>query len=97
MATYRIKLVFQNSYIASRNGGNRTLESGLTLKEAYKKLLDLYNEQYSDERPYANNWGLAVIQSRPYVFGASPTFKDGTRSFDVDSRSYIIELEENEE
>lgn len=96
MTTYSIKLTYQNPYIGSRNGGNKTLESGLTLKEAYQKLLDLYNDKYSDERPYAPNWGLAVIQSRPYAFGAVPTFSDGTRSFDWDSRVYSIE-EENEE
>ena len=41
--------------------------------------------------------GMAVIQSKPFVFGATPTFGDGTRSFDWDSRSYSIELEEDEE
>lgn len=93
MTTYSIKLKFQNPYIGSRNGGNRTLYKGLSLKEAQSRLLSLYNEKYEGERPYARNWGLAVIQSKPYVFGAVSTFGDGTRSFDWDSRSYSIEAE----
>lgn len=96
MATYSIELKFQNPYISSRNGGDKTLFTGLSLKEAHKKLLDLYNEKYDCERPYAPNWGLAVVQSKPFAFGAVPTFQDGTRSFDWDSRSYSIEIEDEE-
>lgn len=97
MTTYSIELKFQNPYIGSRNGsGNRSLYTGLSLKDAQSKLLAIYNEKYDGERPYARNWGLAVIQSKPFVFGAVPTFKDGTRSFDWDSRSYSIEIEEDE-
>ncbi len=92
--TYCIKLTFQNPYIGSRHGGNATLYTGLPLKEAYKKLLELYNDKYECERPYASNWGLAVIQSKPFAFGAVPTFRDKTRSFDWDSRSYSIEIED---
>lgn len=94
--TYSIKLKFQNPYIGSRNGGDRTIDDNLSLKQAYKQLLDLYNEKYSNERPYAFNWGIAVMQSRKTIFGATKTFQDGTRSFDWDSRSYSIELEEDE-
>ena len=96
-STYKITLTFQNPYIGQRNGGNATLSTGLTLRQAQKELLDLYNEKYEGERPHAPNWGLAVIQSQPYCFGARPTFSDGTRSFDWDSRSYSIEPEEMEE
>lgn len=93
MKTYKIELRFQNPYIGSRNGGNKTIESGLTLPESQKKLLDLYNEKYDGERPFALNWGLAVIQSKPFIFGANKSNSDGTRSFDWDSRLYIIEPE----
>ncbi|MCL2597277.1 MAG: hypothetical protein FWD66_06415 [Paludibacter sp.] len=96
MKTYRIKLEFTNPYIGSKKGGNKTLETGLTLKVAQKKLLEMYNNQYSSERNYAKNWGLAVIQSSPYLFGANKTFSDRTRSYEWDSRRYFIEEEIDE-
>ena len=101
MTTYRI-IGKTNSYIANRdsnlNGCTEiVVASNLSLKEAQSQLLDMYNEKYGDERPFASNWGLAVIQSKPFSFGATPTFVDGTRSFDWDSRLYSIELEEDEE
>ena len=101
MTTYRI-IGKTNGYIVNRDSNfkGRTeivIESNLSLKEAQSQLLDMYNEKYGDERPFASNWGMAVIQSKPFVFGATPTFGDGTRSFDWDSRSYSIELEEDEE
>lgn len=87
-----------NAYIANRdamfNGKTEiTLVSNLTIEQARESLLFLYNEKYSCERHYARNWGLAVIQSRKSAFGASPTFRDGTRSFDFDGRVYKIEEE----
>lgn len=91
--TYCIRVKYQNVYIAQRFDGDNILSSGLTLKEAYKKLLDLYNEKYEGERPFAPNWNIAVCQSKKHVFGALPTYKDGTRAFEWDSRTYIIEEE----
>lgn len=101
MTTFKI-IAKTNSYIANRditfNGKSEVIiESGLSLKEAQSKLLDLYNDKYDCERPFAKNWGLAVIQSKPFLFGALPTYHDGTRSFDWDSRMYSIEIEEDEE
>lgn len=101
MKTYSI-IGKTNAYIAQFDPkfGKSTrvvLESGLTLKEAHKKLLDMYNRMFECERPYAANWGLAVIQSAPCLFGACKTFQDGTRTFDYDSRTYTIEEEEMEE
>lgn len=95
MAIYRI-IGKTNSYIANRDAKFRgkteiVVEDRLSLKEAYSKLLSMYNEMYKDERPYAHNWGLAVIQSQSYAFGAVPTFSDGTRRFEYDGRSYSIE------
>lgn len=101
--TYKI-IAQTNGYIANKdaqfNGKTEiTIETGLELKEAYKVLLNMFNEKYADnaEVGYAANWGLAVIRSRNYVDGATPTFSDGTRSFDWDGRRYAIEAEEIEE
>lgn len=100
MTTFKI-IAQTNGYIANRditfNGNTEVIiESGLSLKEAQSKLLDLYNEKYENERPFASNWGLAVIQSKPFADGAVSTFQDGTRSFDWDSRNYSIQIEDEE-
>jgi hypothetical protein len=97
--TYKI-MAHTESYIANRdsmfNGKcDVTLESGLTLKEAHKRLLDLFNTMYRDEY-YAANWGMAVLLTRKRAFfGASPTFRDGTRSFEYDGRRFHIEEDGN--
>lgn len=102
METYRIKCS-TDGYHASRNAKFKdgrtsyTVEGGLSLRQAQSKLLGLYNELYEDERPYCRNWGLAVIQSAPHVFGARDTAADGTRSFTWDVYTYEIEEEEGEE
>lgn len=77
-----------NSWIAQRDSlfkgkTSITLESGLTLREAQKKLLEFFNEDY--EKSY-KNWGLAVANS--YVAYSS---NDGTRGYEYDSRHYSIE------
>lgn len=94
--TYKI-MAHTESYLAHRdpmfNGKcDVTLESGLTLKEAYKRLLELFNTMYRDEY-YAANWGMAVILTKNRSFSASPTFRDGTRSFEYDGRRFHIEEE----
>ena len=90
-----------NPYIAARNYNGKTrvvVEKGFySLDKANKALLDLYNRKYEDERPYAPNWGIAVIQSKKYISGANKTFMDGTRCFDYDSRVFQTELEPNDE
>lgn len=93
METYKITLTFSDPYIGSRNGGNKTIEEGLTLKQAQKKLLEMYNDKY-DDRGYATNWGIAVNSSARFAEGAYKTSADGTRRFDWDSRIYRIEQEE---
>lgn len=75
MKTYRI-IAETNSWIAARDGQfngktNIVVESGLSLKEAHRMLLDMYNTKYESERPYAANWGMAVwvfteIPGNPY-------------------------------
>lgn len=81
-----------NSYIAQRDINFRgkteiTIECGLTLKESQAKLLDMFNEDYET---YFKNWGLARI-NKPYE---TSTYKDGTRSYSYDSRTYDIEIED---
>lgn len=77
-----------NPYIAQRDihfNGNTTItiESGLTLKEAQKRLLQFFNEDYGTS---FSNWGL-VRCSHPFE---ASTHKDGTRSYEYDSRYYSI-------
>ena len=96
MKTYRI-IGRTNSWIAQRDGmfkGRTCVEllTGLTLREAQIKLLDMYNSDYSDNRPSCQNWGLAVIQSNRYGVGAYNTC--GTRHYEYDSRIYSIEEDE---
>ena len=97
MKTYKI-IGKTNGWIAQRDsmfqGKTEVLiESSLTLKESHQKLLDMYNERFSEERPYASNWGIAVIQSARQVDGAAATSRNGTRSFDYDGRIFSIEEE----
>lgn len=98
MKTYKITAETEG-YIANRdslfNGKTYViLERGLSLKEAQDKLLDMYNHYYDGERPYACNWGMAVIHSKKKVFAANNTYRDGTRSFEYDGRRFRIELDE---
>lgn len=86
--TYKI-IGHTNPYIAQRDihfNGNTTitLATGLTLKEAQQKLLQFFNEDYGT---YFSNWGLVRCN---HPFEAS-THKDGTRSYEYDSRYYSIE------
>ncbi len=93
MKTYKI-CGRTNGYIANRdilfNGKcDIDIETGLTLKEAQKKLLDFFNEDYGT---YFPNWGLARCN---YPFNTS-SFEDGTRGYEYDSRNFGI-VEENDE
>ena len=88
--TYKI-IGRTNPYIAQRdihfNGKTTiTIESGLTLKQAQQKLLQFFNEDYET---YFSNWGL-VRCNHPFV---TSSYKDGTRSYEYDSRYYSIEKE----
>lgn len=94
MSKYRIT-GRTNSWIAQRDStfnGNCEIiiADQLNLKDAYKKLLDMYNKD-NNNYPSAPNWGVAVRQNR----GAQATFPDGTRRYEYDSRVYeIVELPE---
>jgi hypothetical protein len=94
--TYKITLTFSNPYIGSRYGGNRVLETGLTLNQAYNSLLDLYNQHNGDDRGYAETWEEAVEKSQRIADSAYPTREDGTRKFEWDSRIFQIEEEEED-
>lgn len=102
MAHYKI-IGETNGWIAERdikfNGKTKiTIDKDLSLQDAQKRLLDMYNSYYEDERPYAKNWGLAVIHSQKHREGANQTSPNGTRSFDFDSRCFsIVEQNEDEE
>lgn len=94
MKTYKI-IARTNGYIASRDirfNGRTTyvVLCHLTLKDAQRKLLEMFNHDYDNEigMPF-RNWGLARI-NRPDV---TNSFPDGTRSYEYDSRYYSIERE----
>jgi hypothetical protein len=92
MATYKITGK-TDSWIAQRdihfNGKTYiTLATGMTLKEAQEKLLAFFNEDYGT---YYSNWGL-VRCNHPDL---SSSYRDGTRSYEYDSRYYHIEQEDD--
>ena len=62
----------------------------LTLKEAQRKLLSMFNDCYDFN---CSNWGMAVIARRYRAEGAFKTRNDGTRCFEYDSRYFSIEEE----
>lgn len=85
-----------NGWIAERDslfkGKTEIIVAGnLTLKEAQRKLLSMFNDCYELD---CCNWGMAVIASKKRAEGAYKTSDDGTRSFDYDSRTFSIEEEE---
>lgn len=87
MKTYRI-IGRTNGWIAQRDvmfGGKTyiVIEKGLTLKEAQKKILDFFNEDYET---YYKNWGLVRCNS-DFAYSNS----DGTRGYEYDSRYFEIE------
>lgn len=94
--TYKI-MAHTESYLANRDSMfsvkcDAVLENGLTLKEAHKSLLALFNRMYDGEY-YADNWGMAVILTKNRAFRATSTYGDGTRSFEYDGRRFFIEEE----
>lgn len=60
-------------------------------KDAYARLLGIYNELFCDERPYASTCSQAVLHSKRFIDGAEKTFCDGTRFVRLNSRIYGIE------
>lgn len=73
-----------NGHIASRSAifKGRTelvLYSNLTLREAQKTLVELYNKEYDTCH---TTWGT-IRRSNPFL---TATFTDGTRSYEYDSK-----------
>lgn len=84
-----------NGWIAARdsqfNGKTEiVIADNLTLKEAQRKLLSMFNDCYELN---CSNWGMAVIARRKRAVGAFKTRNDGTRCFEYDSRYFSIEEE----
>lgn len=73
-----------------KNEKEEVIGNNLELKEAYKILLDKFNELYADERGYSDSWNTAIAKSRKRVFGAYKTLSDKTRAFDYDGTDYIM-------
>ena len=93
MKTYCIKGK-TNGYIASRDVDFKgktevVFESGLTLREAQKMLLEWANRDLDCSY---NNWGLLCCNHHE-----AGSWSDGTRYYDYDSRCFFIEEEEVEE
>ena len=85
-----------NGWIAERDslfkGKTKiVIADNLTLKEAQRKLLSMFNDCYELG---CSNWGMAVIARRYRAEGACKSHEDGTRSFDYDSRTFSIEEED---
>ena len=85
-----------NGWIAARDSQFKgkteiVIADNLTLKEAQRKLLSMFNDCYELN---CSNWGMAVISRRYRAEGAFKTRKDGTRCFEYDSRTFSIEEEE---
>ena len=82
-----------DDWIAKRdtqfNGKTQIIVAGnLTLKEAQRKLLSMFNDCYDLN---CCNWGMAVIARRYRAEAACKTRDYGTRSFIYDSRYFGIE------
>lgn len=87
-----------NGWIASRDyrfdGKTEiTIATGLSLKEAQTKLLEMFNELYEDEDgyEYAETWEDADKNDRRGKVRLS--VRDGLHSFEYDSRIFEIENE----
>lgn len=88
MKTYKVTLTFTDPYIGSRNGGDKTLSTGLSLKDAKKALLTIFNDK-SDF--YATSWTEAKRKTEKRIDRAFG--KNSDSAFYFDSRIYKIEAE----
>ena len=79
-----------------KNKKEEVIGNNLELKEAYKMLLNKFNELYADERGYSGNWSTAIAKSRRRVFGAYKTLSNKTRSFDYDGVDYVMVEDEDD-
>ena len=84
-----------NGWIAARDSQFKgkteiVIADNLTLKEAQRRLLFMFNECYETD---CKNWGMAVMARKNRAEGAYKTHDDGTRCFDYDGRTFSIEAE----
>jgi len=85
MKTYKIELQFTDPYIGSRNGGNKIIAESLTLKQAQKQLLDLFNDKTEH---YTLTWAEAKRKTKRFVDSA--TGRQSSSRFSFDGRIYKI-------
>lgn len=82
----------------NRHTGVRIEETGLSIREAYKLLLDKFCGLTETWYP---NWGLAVARTSDRFDCAYATDSDGLRSFNYDIYNYsivpMLELTEEDE
>ena len=90
MKTFKIELVFTDPYIAQRNGGDRTIESGLSHKEAKKYLLDKHNELF--DRYYCTFAGAVKYYNKHKPIDGLYKSEKYYR-LDYDSRIFKIETD----
>ena len=82
-----------NGWIAERDSLFKgkteiVIDDNLTLKEAQRRLLSMFNGYYELN---CSNWGMAVIARKKRAEGACKSHEDGTRCFIYDSRYFGIE------
>lgn len=87
--TYKIVIEYKNNPYKKEE----VYSDGLSLREAYKDLLDLLNAKIEPE--FCRNWGLASIHANKYNsdIDVSNTFSDGSRSFSTYDKIYVIKEE----
>ena len=98
MKTYKItkqadKLIASRD--ASFNGNTKvTINHGLSIEEARKKLLEMYNNDWGTD---FKDWSPEPNPESPFAYGQNPygsvKNEDGTVSYTYNSRTYSIEEE----
>ena len=78
----------------NRNTGIKVCETGLTLNEAQRALLEILNMTLEDKGyPTIKRWGKKTPNDGIDMF----TYSDGTRAFTYDVFGYLIEEETNDD
>lgn len=94
------KRVYMYMITKTRNGCNESnksnryyfevVEDNLTLKDAQRELLRLFNRYLDPDGCGVPNWGLAVNYRGEKPIGANKTNPDGTRAFYYDVYNFEI-------
>ena len=72
----------------------RVVFKGLSIEEARKELLDMFNRDFDTNY---TNWGLAVNATKKMTDHACETFSDGTRWYCYDTKKVYIEEDIDDE